>query len=88
MDADVTVATMPAGWSPGVAPSGTVMVNGTITVSPAGTSTVGWTSNHPPESWGSWSEVRMSNLPMGVKMPSLVTIVNVTGPAPWFETAT
>ncbi len=63
-------ATMPPGWSPGVAFSGTVIVNGTTSLPPAATSTVSWISTQVPMSSGSTSGGRMSNTPLSVTMPS------------------
>src|SRR5690606_36875649 len=80
-------AAMPAGWSPGVAFSGIVIVYGTTTVSSGPTSTVSWMVNQVPASLDSRSDGSMWKRPFAVRYPSADLSANVAGVLPEFVRA-
>src|SRR5699024_6355679 len=82
-----TEAATPAGWSPGSACCGTVIVSGTTTLSPASTVTSGAMSIQVPASVDSSPEASMSNRPVAVVNPSAAERRNVSCLSPRLWTA-
>ena len=64
---DRMLAATPAAWSPGVAFSGTVTVNGTVSAPPAGTTMLSGASIQVPAATDSSSAGSMLKRPVSVK---------------------
>src|SRR5690625_4486831 len=83
---ETTEAATPAGWSPGSAWSGTVMVKGTTSLSPAATVTSSGMSIQVPAAVDSSSDASMSKRPVGVVNPSAAVRRKVSSRSPRFCT--